>query len=524
MKFVLLIAGVLLALSYGVLLATYPDRVGGVPLLHWVTDPAPARDDQIEGFHQWLVEHGHVTDTGEAVLRLELDANNGDQSKLIIQGVSGVASDLIDVRWGRQMRLFQRIGILDDVTDAAATNGFGPDATWAAMRPEIMLHGKQYMFPANVAVRLLWVNRDAFERYGIDPPPRRWTFDAFESIGRRFVAAANEPGKRQTVFFADDVPIEPMHRSLGLSIFNETMTACDLDDPRYVGVLELKQRWIYEDNILPTPGQQQSMQGQAGWGGAGPQSFVRGDYGLLYSGRYMVMQFRRMDAPQLGVSELPHGGFPNHRTTTRATAVYAGSGHPQLARRFLAYLASERYNRQIVASGDAIPPSPKYTQTRAFLRPEGHRNEWGCHEVFAQTMHTTAIGGVYSEFILQPVADRIIERWQDEYANGLTTAERAAAMTAADIDRRIARNLERDPSLGERYRQRLETQAKIDDRLAAGRAIPAAWVVNPFYQRYYAARGMLEDGGESDGVADAEGIADELALRGGAAGEVERDR
>ena len=498
MKHILLATAVVLALAYAGILASFPGAGDGPPRLYWVTDPAPAREEQMLGFERWLVDQGHVTSDGQPVAEIDLDANNGDQSKLIIQGVSGVAGDLLDVRWGRQMRLFQRIGILDDVTEAAAQGAFGPESTWPAMRPEIMLHRRQYMFPANVAVRLLWVNLDAFERYGIDPPPRRWSFDAFESIGKRFVAAANEPGERQTVFFADDVPIEPMHRSLGLSIFNETMTASDLDDPRYIRVLELKHRWTYRDNILPTPGQQQSMQGQAGWGGAGPQSFVRGDYGMLYSGRYMVMQYRRMDAPRLDVSELPHGGFPNHRTTTRSTAVYAGSERPELARLFLAYLASERYNRLIVESGDAMPPIPKYTRTEAFRRPEGHRNEWGCHEVFAQAMRTTAIGGVYSEFILQTVADRIIERWQDEFSNGLTTAERAAAMTARAIDQRIERNLKRDASLRELYQQRLEKQAQIDDRLAAGKPIPPDWIANPFYRRYYEARGMLDR--ESNGT------------------------
>lgn len=493
MKLVLLISTLCLVLAYFAIRSTYPDAASDVPLMHWVTDPAPAREQQISGFHQWLVEHGHTGTNGGPAVRLSLDANNGDQSKLIIQGVSGVASDLFDVRGGGEMRLYQKIGLLRDVTSAADAAGFGSSTTWDALRPEIEIAGQQYMFPANAAVRMFWVNTEAFRKFGLTVPPRRWTLDEFESIGRAFVAQGNQPGERQTVFFADDIPLEPMYRSLGLSVFNETLTASDLDDSRYVEVLRRWYRWVYEDHLLPTPSQQQSMQGQAAWGGAGPQLFINGRYGLFYSGRYMVMQYRRMDAPQLAVVELPHGGFPNHRTTTRSTAVYSGAESPALAQLFLAYLGSDLYNTQIVESGDAMPPLPAYTQQEEFLRPADHPNEWGCHEVFAEAMSTTAIAGVYSPYILQPVVDRAIEDWRQEYANGLCTVEEAAASTKRAIDLRIARNLERDPSMQQNYDAAVERQRLIDQRLQAGTPIPADWIDNPFYRRYYAEIGLLEE-------------------------------
>ncbi|MEM9752040.1 MAG: ABC transporter substrate-binding protein [Planctomycetota bacterium] len=491
MKTVLVSTGIALAVAYTAIRASHPDQTADVPLMHWVTDPAPARDEQIAGFHDWLVDHGHTGPGERPGATLQLDANSDDQSKLIIQGVSGVASDLFDVRGGGQMRLFQRIGLLRDVTDVAVQRNFDPTATWPALQSEITLEGRQFMFPANAAVRLLWVNTEAFSEADLPIPPRRWTLDEFESLGREFIEAHNPAGQRQTVFFADDIPLETLYRSLGLSAFNETLTACDLDDPRYVEVLRRWYRWVYEEGLLPTPSQQQSMQGQATWGGSGPQMFAAGNYGLLYSGRYMVMQFRRMKTPKLAVVELPHGGFPNHRTTTRATAVYTGSVEPHLAELFLAYLASDRYNMQIVTSGDAMPPQPAFTDTEEFIRPAEHPNEWGCHEVFAEAMDSTAIGGVYSPYILQPIAERVIESWRQEFANGLCTVEEAAAATKREIDARIARNLERDPKMQAYHDEALSIQEQIDARLEAGQPIPAEWIRNPFYLRYYAELGLL---------------------------------
>lgn len=349
------------------------------------------------------------------------------------------------------------------------------------------------MFPDNVAVRMLWVNKDAFAKAGVPEPPTRWRFQQFEQLGRRFVEAANRGKARQTVFFADDIPRQLMYRSLGLSQYNETLTACDLNDPRYVRVLKLKHKWIYQDHLLPTPGQQQSMQSQAGFGGAGPQMFVKGRYAMFYSGRYMVMQFRQMQEPRLDVVEVPNGGFANALTTTRAAAVYTGSAHTKLAALFLQYLASQRYNMQIVEDGDALPPVPKYTQTEAFLRPPKYPNEWGCAGKFVEEMRSTAIGSATSPFLLQTSAMRIIQNWQDEFDNDLVSAEQAARSTAEQINQRIARNVARKKELQPLYQKRIELQRKIDARLKAGRKLPAKWVLNPFYRRYYKSRGMLEN-------------------------------
>ncbi|MEM9295883.1 MAG: hypothetical protein AAGA57_08785, partial [Planctomycetota bacterium] len=76
--------------------------------------------------------------------------------------------------------------------------------------------------------------------------------------------------------------------------------------------------------------------------------------------------------------------------------------------------------------------------------------------------------------------------------NGLCTAEEAAAATQREIDSRIARNLTRDPSLQRRYDEAVALQKRIDARLAAGERVPAEWIANPFYLRYYAATGRLE--------------------------------
>jgi hypothetical protein len=43
------------------------------------------------------------------------------------------------------------------------------------------------------------------------------------------------------------------------------------------------------------------------------------------------------------------------------------------------------------------------------------------------------------------------------------------------------------------YEERLELQRTIEARRAAGQAVPAAWVTDPFHQAYYRAHGWLEE-------------------------------
>jgi ABC-type glycerol-3-phosphate transport system substrate-binding protein len=169
-----------------------------------------------------------------------------------------------------------------------------------------------------------------------------------------------------------------MWRSLGLSQYNETLTACTLDDPRTVRVLRLIYKWTYEDHIIPTLAERDSFATDAGYGGSTIQLFNSGNYALFPCCRYGLIQLRNFQKSrrekgqprlELAVVEPPHGGFPNASTGTRASAVYKGGRHQDLAKYFLAYLASEDYNLNIVRDSDALPPNPKYTRTEAYRRP-----------------------------------------------------------------------------------------------------------------------------------------------------------
>ncbi len=486
--------GVLVLVSLG-LRWSFPDVQTERPVIYWVTDKNPAREQQVALFHEWLVENGHVNDAGEPAVELRLDVANMDLTKQTIQSVSGVAGDLMDT-YGPSMRQLQAMGVLTDLTEDAEAMGFSPDQTYAAIEPSITVDGRQYRYPANVGNSMLWVNVDALRRHGLEPPPTRWTWEDFERLGVAFRDAANPPGTapNERRFFALNLDSVRLLRTTGLSKFNETLTACTLDDPRYAETLRAKRRWVYDLNILPTPEDEAAFASQQSFMGSDAQRFGTGDYALLEGGRYLLILFRRY--PHLGdlrVVEFPHAGFPCTMISSRAVALYAGSRHPELAKLFLQYLASAAYNEQIVADADALPPNPAYTRGEAFLRPPAYPKEWGTHGAFVETAETIAIGETFSPYVLPTVVKRRREFFEDQFMFGLMSADDAAAATADDLNARIADELDRKPELRDPFERDRAAQEQIDRLKAEGRPIPAELIKNPFHLAYYRRTGQLSE-------------------------------
>jgi multiple sugar transport system substrate-binding protein len=581
-----LFAIVLLVLIGASLLTTrwMPDALSEIPVIYWVTDANPARQDQVKLFHQWQVDHGHYIErvlpdaeaaeaffarnTAKGIRRilrevnpqasalfdwaedhrvavsfpqtlrlpkaqLKLDMANADQTKKIIQGVSGVAGDVQDQAGGSDLRYFNNIGLNTDVTEDAERLGFDLSKTYAALEPDLAMRDqqgrlRQYQFPCNVSSSMYFVNRATFRQYGQPVPPETWTIEEFERRGMDFVQAANRGLNKQLVFFANAYDFEVLRRTYGGSRYNETGTAAVLGEPTVRAMKKFYEWTNGKDGglrLMPNGGDRASFTTESGYGGADAQLFshddrLRGQFAMHWSGRYMLIQFREIDKnrtsrglPKLdmAVVQPPYALYPNTAINTRAAMVYSLGKHRDLAVLFLAFLASKEYNDQIVRDGDALPPNPAYTDSPAFTHPPDYPTEWEVHEPFAKGALKLAIGNSYSDFILQPVADRIEMGWREKYLNNLMSAEEAMKSAAAEINYEIRRRLEEDllrdtPVLNPMYEKLVARQKQIDAlkeriaaHVAAGRPIPdqdkipADWIENAFHKAYYRHLGWLKD-------------------------------
>ena len=87
-------------------------------MLTWCTDDNPARRDQVERLGPWLKKKGYPA------FAVQLDIANSDDSKKIIQGVSGVGDDLVDIG-DEKIPYFRAMGLLHDLTEDGAQSDPG---------------------------------------------------------------------------------------------------------------------------------------------------------------------------------------------------------------------------------------------------------------------------------------------------------------------------------------------------------------------------------------------------------------
>ncbi|NJL30823.1 MAG: hypothetical protein HC898_03865 [Phycisphaerales bacterium] len=144
MKYIFLAIAVILTILSVIRAMTLPDQSSKVPVIYWTTDPNPARTVQIELFHKWLIKNGYVTKEGTPIVELRLDTANNTAQKVIVQGVSGVGSDIWDMFSGPTVRLHNSIGLLEDVTEAGKELSFSPDFTFPALYSDLTINDRQY--------------------------------------------------------------------------------------------------------------------------------------------------------------------------------------------------------------------------------------------------------------------------------------------------------------------------------------------------------------------------------------------
>ena len=461
------------------------------PSISWTAGLSQDRVEQVAAFHEWMKKTGRVDENGEPLFTVKLET--ADNQSTLIQAVSGMAGDLID---HVPVKRFAPMGVLEDITEFARENGLDPGSNYGAAGDLLMYGGRQYAYACNLAVPALLCNADLFRKYGMEPPPEEWTPEEFESIGLEFIRRANEGRPRQEVFFAGAMPqvILPLARSMGGDVFNETLTAPRLTDEAFVRALKLYHRWVAELHLIPDAAEiaSESADGSSVNGQATPQ-LVAGRYGMIVSGRYVNMDLRRFrkGPVALSFSQFPEYGFKNLILSSRNTAIYRGAKEKRYAEIFLLYLAGKEYNELIINGSDGLPPNPKWAADNPdYHTPPGREYEGNLHTNELRWARTIAIPESFSPYY--PLADNRIEDAYNRVANNLCTPEKALEIADRSIAHSIRETVEGTPSLRERYRQACELQKKIDERKAAGRKIPAAWISNPFHLKYYGDAGRLE--------------------------------
>jgi len=482
----LIVLGVLVVFSQLMVYRSGKKDGTSANVLYWATDPNPVRLRQVELFRQWLKKN-HYPD-----IELRIDTANNGLQKAVVQGVAGVASDLIDVP-NQYIHYLNQIGMIKDLTTEVAEFGIGENSTYPSLHSYLYQNGKLCGFPCNIGMFSLMVNVGLFEKLGMAPPPARWSLDQFEAIGLEFTRRANVGAKRQSVFFINQLHSETIARSMGVTWFNETYTASCVRENRWVECAKRLKRWSVDLRLVPSKADFESITAEAGFGGSLNQLFYTEHYGMISTGNYSLIQLRLFPRQlRLAAVEHPNGGYPNLFIASRVCVVYQNSKSSDLGKYFIGFLNSHEYGRNIVDEADGFPPNPELLRSDAYLHPVGHTNEWPYLAGLAEQIKISE-GEEDNPFINNNAyRKRIIMANSKFQVLESISAEKAAEEIDAILREEIARSLSKQSDLKARYASACARQAQIDRLKKEGKKIPAALIDNIFLRHYQVANGLAE--------------------------------
>ncbi len=437
MKYVFLAAFAVFLGLYAIAMGTLRSSDGNEVVLRWATDPNPARDRQTAGF---TAAHPGV----------RLATETGDATKLLVQCATGVGPDLMDIP-ETLMQSMAQAGLLLDLTDVAAKQGFDASKTFPAIRHALFVDGRQYRFPANVNVQAVLYNKAIFDDHGVPYPQADWTWDDFVAAGRAIAETPSKSGKTH-IPVANWSPPDLFADLLvthGARYFSEDGMTCLLDSPEAVAAFQHYHDLMFKHRVLPTPEQSVAMSSQGGWGSGGINWFSSGEAAMIMIGRWFTVQAANFPELQgnLAAVRLPRlPGQPSRGyTRTRGVAVNARSRHPELAVAFLSYLATPEYGRKIIEDGDSLPPNPEMAPDGAALVNKAVPDET-FHQVFLDAIRDAQPPDT-SPFVDAAQVQRWIIEMLGRVENRVVTPEEAARQLAAEVNRAIQRNIEREPQL-----------------------------------------------------------------------------
>ncbi len=382
----------------------------------------------------------------------------GDQTKLIVQCATGAGPAIVDVYSQEQMINLVNAGVLLDLTPYAEDMGCRPGHTYPALQDALLVDGKQYRYPCNVWANCLIYNEEIFDDHGVPYPKGDWTWEDFIETARQLRESKPRSGETHITFanWNGGGLFSEMLAGLQGRMFTEDGLHCALDSPEGIRAAQAYYDLIHTHHAIPSPREMANMPSQGGWGSGGLTLFSMGKAAMLIIGRWYLIQVPNYPdvRGKLGAVRMPRfEGYPQTGLAdTRAAAINAQSPHWREALNFLKYLASEEYGQLIVHDGDSLPPNPKLA-TCGEARVNEIAPDPAFHQPFVDAIEDARPWDT-SPFIDPTLAHRWMFETMDKIENGLVDPPEAMHALAREMDHQIVVNLERQPHLRAKFRER----------------------------------------------------------------------
>lgn len=279
--------------------------------------------------------------------------------RLTTQLAGGVAPDIFHVFTEDYMKPFQQAGFLLNLSPYIEND---PDFYIEDFPPNLLEagyhNGNLYALPRDVAVRVMFYNKDLLDRNGLPYIDDTWTWDTFREAAQ-VLTTYNPDGSVRTLGVDYGTwwgPWMTMVWSFGGEVADPEVTRILLDSPEAIAGLNFMVDAIKE-GWMAGP----SFNWKEGFG------FQHGAIGFKWDGHWIVPWARDAFNFNWDVALTPQG--PGGRATTLGSNWYgvnAMTEHPEAAAEFVKYLVGEG-NRLFAGLGGAVPSRFSLVQSTEFI-------------------------------------------------------------------------------------------------------------------------------------------------------------
>ena len=447
----------------------------------YATNSTPARAEQIAAFNRTNPDLNIVPDF----------ANFGDFRKLILQCSSGVGPDIFEAFYDAYLQAGKETGIILDLEPYLEQYGLEIETedSWPGLREQVSFDGRQYGVPLSVQVRILFYNKNIFDRFGVPYPQAPLTWREFIEIAKR--VTYREVNPYDTIYGIVKLSHGDIFGTLRGEYFSEDGTQLLIDGDKMVRAVQLHRDLEEKHGVRLNEDEFAELTGRRG-GDVSQELFAQGRFAMIVRPKSLLSYLRQAidhqrdqrakweanpgrrdeDRPEvirIGATLMPHfeGQPPFYAVTARSVAVNRRSAKLPTVLKFLSFLKSEEYCRIVNETLDYLPPNPRYVDVG--LSPGYEElSELQAHRINVDALqfgYSPRKSAFLSLIDLNRVLNRHLARMNANRALDTRTALRQAREEAEAL---IDLNLKRNPRLKRRYDEILK--GVREDELTLSRA------------------------------------------------------
>ncbi|HMB01636.1 MAG TPA: sugar ABC transporter substrate-binding protein [Spirochaetota bacterium] len=244
------------------------------------------------------------------------------------------------------------------------------DAFLAKAIDRVTVNKRILAFPYGIDSDVFIINKDIFNKRGVDIPQGNYTFAKFKLMVKKLSSGSDKPGSKKIYGFGMDVHPSryiPLIKSMGGSIYNPKTKRVNFDTPETRKVLKMLYNFIENGYMPPLDNDM----------GGTVNIFQQGSLAIFLSGKYLIPELHNVVPFKWDVMRTPSapGVTPVTSAQEASFGVVKTTKKLKAALSFLKFICSDQGYKQLIRSGEYTPAIKEKLYSEDFLKQGSGKNK-----------------------------------------------------------------------------------------------------------------------------------------------------